>query len=252
MHYLWLFLTLLFHPGKGSMTDPPGSYFPSFKYVEEKAKIPMKKIPESGFSNIQMIPDLFFECHIAELNRKTCIALFYDASVRHYINLYFTERKDQIGPILKETEKYFPVFEKYLEEYHLPEELKFLPILESALSTTVESPSQAVGLWQFKKETGSQYGLRIDEYKDERTDPEASTIAACKYLAELFDRFGDWHMTLMAYQAGPGTISRAIETSGGETGFHDLILHLPEQTQNYLPAYIAVIYIFTYYEAHLF
>ena len=200
---------------------------------------------------ITAYPDLFFECHIAEMNSKTSINLFYNATVRHYINLYFTERIDQISIINDRSRVYFPVFMKYLEEFNLPSELKFLPILESALSETAVSSSGAVGLWQFKEETGISCGLQIDQFKDERVHPEASTIAACKYLLEMYDNFGDWNLALMAYQAGPGTIRRAIQSSGGKTSYFDLLPYLPEQTVKYLPAYFSVMYVFTYYMNHL-
>ena len=207
-------------------------------------------LPSVDLSDVFSVPDLYFECHIAKLNMETSIPLFYDATVRNYIDLYFTERKSRIAPIIEKAGVYFPLFQDYLEKNNLPPELKFLPILESSLSPEAVSPSEAKGLWQFKKETGIYCGLRIDDFVDERTDPEASTIAACKYLGELYNRFNDWHLALLAYQAGQGTIRRAVEKSGGKTTYHELFTFLPEQTQKYLPAYIAMIYIFTYYDNH--
>ena len=246
MFYLLVFLFSLTFPDK----VPPLEIFPDIECSTESSEIipPLISTPDS--TNIETVPDLFFECQIAELSRTTRIPLFYDETVRHYINLYFTERKNQIAPILAKSNEYFPIFQKHLEKSNLPHELKYLPILESALSATAVSASEAVGLWQFKKETGIHYGLRIDQDIDERINPEASTIAACKYLSEIYSRFGDWHITLMAYQAGPGTIQRAIEASGGKTSYHDLYNFLPEQTQKYLPAYVAMIYIFTNYKNH--
>lgn len=203
------------------------------------------------YSDITAYPDLFFECQIAEIGRNTHINLFYDEKVRYYINLYFTERKDQIFTILERSVKLFPLISKYLEEFNLPPELKFLPILESALSETAVSPSGAVGLWQFKKETGIHCGLIIDQKTDERIDPAAATIAACKYLEEIYNQFGDWHLTLLAYQAGPGTIRRAVESSGGKRTYRELVSYLPEQTVKYLPAFVSIIYVFTFYRDHL-
>lgn len=203
------------------------------------------------YLDIKDYPDLYFECHIAEINRNTQIELFYNEKVRDYINLYFTERIDQVFQILERSANFFPIFIKYLDEFDLPPELKFLPILESALSEIAVSPSGAVGLWQFKKETGIHCGLKIDHKIDERTDPSASTIAACKYLKEMNEQFGDWHLALLAYQAGPGTIRRAIENSGGKKTYKELISYLPEQTIRYLPAFISMIYVFTFYGNHL-
>ena len=206
---------------------------------------------EPDISEITAYPDLFFECHIAEMSRNTSIKLFYNTTVRHYINLYFTERIDQISIINDRSRVYFPVISKYLEKFNLPSELKFLAILESALSETAVSPSGAVGLWQFKEETGISCGLQIDKQNDERTNPEASTIAACKYLKEMYVMFGDWNLAVMAYQAGPGTIRRAIESSGGRTTYFELLPFLPEQTVKYLPAFFSIMYVFTYYGNHL-
>ncbi len=216
----------------------------------EEIKSPGAYVSEKEHHDIIMLPDLYFECHLAEINQGTRIQLFYDSTVRYYINLYFTERRNQIDPILERAEEYFPLFSRQLEKFDLPPELKYLPVLESALSSKAVSVSGAVGLWQFKKETGAYYGLRINNYLDEREDPVASTIAACRYLQELFRIFGDWHLTLMAYQAGQGTIKRAIKSAGGKTGYYDLYPFLPEQTKKYLPAYISMLYIFTNYRNH--
>ena len=250
MQQLIFLLVLVLYPKEINVSDPPGLLLTSLETPIVTTESNPAELPKTRFSDIEAIPDLYFEYHIAELANKTSIPLFYDETVRYYINLYFTERKNQIPTINERSVKYFPIFQKHLEKNNLPQELKYLPILESALSAKAVSPSSAVGLWQFKKETGIHCGLRIDHQIDERTDPEASTIAACKYLKEMYKQFGDWHMALMAYQAGPGTIRRAIETSGGKTGYHELYEYLPAQTQKYLPAYVAMIYIFTFYENH--
>ena len=176
MLYLLVFLFSLTIPDN----LPPLEFFPEFEFSTESSELILPIISTPDFTNIETVPDLFFECHIAELSRQTRIPLFYDETVRHFINLYFTERKDQIPPIIAKSDEYFPIFQKHLENFNLPHELKYLPILESALSTTAVSVSEAVGLWQFKKETGIHYGLRIDQVIDERTNPETSTIAACK------------------------------------------------------------------------
>jgi len=217
----------------------------------DKDKSTLPGTSDDEIPEINTFPDLYFECHIAEMNRHTCIDLFYNETVRYYIQLYFTERAIQVPEIAARSFIYFPRITEYLHEFNLPEELKFLPILESALSETAVSPSGAVGLWQFKKETGIYCGLQIDQWEDERMNAEASTIAACKYLNEMYEQFGDWHLALMAYQAGPGTIRRAIKNSGGKRKYEELIPYLPEQTVKYLPAFISVIYIFTYYRNHL-
>lgn len=250
MYFTVLLLTAFFSSAIISLNIPPEAEKMSLNSrIEETISSEKRNIKKDQF-DVKTIPDLYFECYIAEINLQTQIPLFYDTTVRYYINLYFTERKDQINTIRKKAEDYFPLFIRHLDKYNLPRELKFLPVLESGLSAMAVSVSGAVGLWQFKKETGAYYGLHIDNLLDERVDPEASTIAACKYLSELYRSFGNWHLTLMAYQAGPGTINRAIKSAGGKTGYNDLFPYLPAQTQKYLPAFISMLYIFNFYGNH--
>lgn len=199
---------------------------------------------------MQSYPSLFYEVYISGMNQNSEIGLFYDERVQSYINLYLTERRNQIPLITGRARQYFPVFEKYLREFGLPLELRFLPVIESALDPYACSPSQAVGLWQFKDATARAYGLRVDATVDERTDPELSTRAACRYLSELYKTFGDWHLALLAYNAGPGNVRNAIKSGQGPLPSSELSLYLSPAAQNYLPALVAVIYLFTYPENH--
>lgn len=199
---------------------------------------------------IPTYPDLFYEIHLADLNTRTDLDLFYDENVKNYIDIYLNERTDQLPEILDNIKIFFPLFEKYLEEYNLPTEIKYLPIIESGLSPVACSPSLAVGLWQFKEKTAQYFGLTVNEFIDERQDPELSTIAACKYLSSLYSQFGDWNLALLAYNAGPSNIKKAIKMAGGNKAYQDIYPWLSKPAKNYLPALNAVIYLFNNYENH--
>lgn len=211
--------------------------------------------PEGMISNkykneIKRFPELYYEIQIAEMNRYSEIGLFYDESVQAYINLYLDERMDQIPGLIAQAENYFPLFEKHLNEYQIPEEIKYVPVIESGLSPYACSPSKARGLWQFKEATASQYGLMVDQFRDDREDPLLSTIAACKYLSDLFDEFGDWQLALIAYNCGPTTLQNAIKNAGGNTDYATIHPFLPKPAQRYIPALIAVIYLLRNFDHH--
>ena len=195
-------------------------------------------------------PALYYEIQIAVLNKKTTLDLFYDPLVQEYINLFLNERRNDYLIFRKRADYYFPMLEKCLDEYNLPSEIKYLAVLESGLSPYACSPSMAVGLWQFKEQTATSFGLQVNEYLDERTDPELSTIAACRYLTRLYSRFNDWELSLIAYNAGPTTLSRAIEKNQGQNDYYTLNRYLPEPARRYLPALVALIYLFENHEKH--
>ena len=195
-------------------------------------------------------PDLYYEINIAELNSATSLYLYYDTRVQYYIDLYLNQRQEQLKEVIQLSDRYFPLFEKHLDTYKIPVEIKYLPVLESALSPTACSPSAAVGLWQFKEKTGRYYGLQINNTRDDRTDPELSTIAACLYLEDLYREFHDWNLALLAYNAGPVAVRKALSKHGNSADLHTILADLPEPARTYLPALIAIIYLFHDYNTH--
>lgn len=195
-------------------------------------------------------PELYYEIQIANLDKKLTLELFYDQTVQEYIDLFLNERLADYIVFKERSFIYFPMFEKYLAEYNLPPEIKYLAVLESGLSPTACSPSMAVGMWQFKEKTGTAFGLKINKLVDERTDPELSTIAACQYLKRLYERFNNWELSLLAYNAGPTALSNVIELNKGDLDYSTLVTHLPVPAQRYLPALVAIIYLFENYENH--
>ncbi|MGE0077658.1 MAG: transglycosylase SLT domain-containing protein [Bacteroidales bacterium] len=194
--------------------------------------------------------DLIYECQIAAIGKQSPIDFDYNNYVRRYIDIYTIERREQVAQMLGLAEMYFPLFDEYLDKYHLPLELKYLAVVESALNPMAISKSGAVGLWQFKINTGRMLNLSVSSYVDERMDPAKSTEAACQYLQYLYRTFNNWHLALAAYNVGPGAINNAIARSGGETDFWKLYDNLPESAQNYVPAFIAAAYIMKNFKSH--
>src|SRR5699024_5697395 len=150
------------------------------------------------------------------------------------------------------SEFYFPLFEKELDKYDLPLELKILPVIESGLNPKAKSRVGATGLWQFMYATGKMQGLAVSSYVDERMDPVKSTEAACQYISKLYQLFGNWNLVLASYNAGPGNVARAIRRSGGETDYWKIRKYLPRETANYVPAFMAALYVFNYADEHNF
>lgn len=188
-------------------------------------------------------PDLVYEYKIAAIGKLSPISFDYNSKVKRYIDIYSIERREQVSQILGLSELYFPLFDDLLDKYHLPLELKYLAIVESALNPLAVSKTGAVGLWQFKINSARMFNLKVNSYVDERMDPLKSTEAACQYLQYLYKIFNDWQLVLAAYNTGPGAVRTAIIKSNGETNFWKLYDYLPESAQNYVPAFIAAGYI---------
>lgn len=194
-------------------------------------------------------PEVYRERLLA-LDERSPFKLTYNAPVQAYIDLYAKNRREQTERMLGLKELYFPIFEQALDRYKLPQELKYLAVVESALFPGARSRAAAVGLWQFMIGTGKMYGLRVDSYVDERCDIYKSTDAACRYLRDLHDIFDDWELALAAYNCGPGNVNKAIRRSGGKLDYWSIYDHLPRETRGYVPAFIAVNYIFNHAAEH--
>lgn len=145
---------------------------------------------------------------------------------------------------------YFNMYEEYFNKYDLPKNLKYLSVIESALSPRIKSRAGALGLWQFMYGTGKMYGLKDNSYFDERMDPRKATDAACRYLKKLHDIYDDWNLALAAYNAGPGNVNRAIRRAGGKRTYWAIRPFLPKETQQYVPRFIAATYLFVYAKQH--
>lgn len=188
----------------------------------------------------------------ARLETMDCIVQpRYTNSVESYIKGYLSNDARKAKIILERTAVYFPIFEEYLEEHQMPEDLKYLAVVESGLNPKAVSRVGAVGLWQFMKETGGKdYGLRINSRIDERSCPHASTEAAMKYLSRAYDRFGSWELALASYNCGAGNVNRAIRRAGGEKDYWAISKYLPRETRNFVPAFLGAAYIVKYHQTH--
>ncbi len=180
----------------------------------------------------------------------TKMELVFNPVVKQQIEYYAGRRKSQVSYMLGEGKYYFPIFEEALDREGLPLELKYLPVIESALNPTARSRVGASGLWQFMAATGKMYDLEINSLVDERFDPHKSTDAAVKYLKSLYSKYNDWNLVIAAYNCGPGNVDKAIRRSGGLTDYWSIYPFLPRETRGYVPIFIAATYIMNYYQAH--
>jgi membrane-bound lytic murein transglycosylase D len=178
--------------------------------------------------------------------------LHYNDKVHAFINYFTIRDREYTRMVMRRKNLYFPLFEKYLAKYNLPDELKYLSIIESGLNPRAVSRARAVGLWQFMSATGKYYGLSNDRYIDERMDPEKSTDAACRYLRDLYGMFKDWELALAAYNTGPGNVRKAIRRSGYRKSFWEIYKYLPRETRAYVPQFVAMIYTMNYLDDHNF
>lgn len=178
------------------------------------------------------------------------IELPYNDVVQKFIDRYSGHLRRSVSIMLGAQNFYMPTFEEALEAYGLPLELKYLPVIESALNPNAVSHVGATGLWQFMLNTGKRYGLEVNSMVDERRDPVRASYAAAQYLRDLYHIFGDWNLVIAAYNCGPETINKAIHRSKGEKDYWQIYPYLPKETRGYVPAFIAANYIMTYYCDH--
>ena len=188
-------------------------------------------------------------------DRLSCIEsdipLVFNSFVRSHIDYFTIRNRKYTRTMLSRENVYFPLFEKYLEKHNMPRDLKYLAIVESGLNPKAASWAGAVGLWQFIKVTGKEYGLEQNQYIDERMDPEKSTDAAMRFLKRLYRTYGDWELAMAAYNCGPGNVNKAIRKAGGGTRtFWEIFPHLPRETRSYVPNMTAVIYAMNYAAEH--
>lgn len=194
------------------------------------------------------VPDSVYMDRLAKMN--SFIRLPYNDIVRNYIILYSEKMGVRIENILGLCSYYMPIFQETLNRYDLPEELKAMAIIESALNPTAVSRVGAKGMWQFMYGTAKMYGLHIDSFVDERLDPVKSADAAARYLRDAYNIFGDWNLAIASYNCGAGNVNRAIRRSGGSRAFWDIWPYLPRETRGYVPAFVGALYTMKYYKEH--
>ena len=206
-------------------------------------------VEKKDVSNVALSTEILKE-RLQKINAKTPFHIAYNPALEKVIKSYLKYRKRYYPALMAKAAYYFPMFEKHLDQYDIPLEMKYLAIVESALDPTAKSRVGATGLWQFMYPTGVQYKLKVSSYVDERQDPVRATIAACKYLSDLYNIFGDWDLALAAYNSGPGNVAKAIKRSGGYRNYWNIRPFLPQETASYVPAFYATMYLFEYQKEH--
>lgn len=196
----------------------------------------------------QTLPDSVYIQRLQSM--QSAVSLSYNNTVKNFITMYTVRKPKQVAVMLGLANYYFPLFEEALAKYGLPMELKYLPIIESALNPGANSVASAVGLWQFMYSTGKMYKLEISTFVDERRDPIKATEAAVKYLRDLYAIYKDWHLVIAAYNCGPGNVNKAIKRSGNARDYWKIYYRLPKETRGYVPAFIAANYVMNFYQSH--
>jgi membrane-bound lytic murein transglycosylase D len=195
-------------------------------------------------------PDSVYYYRMQQLDVSSPFDLVYNNSVKAFIDAYSHRYREGMRRVLGLSQMYFPMYEQILDQYNLPLELKYLSIVESSLRSTAKSRVGASGLWQFMYYTGKMYDLNVTSYVDDRCDPYKATVAAARHFKDLYAIFHDWQLVLAAYNSGAGNVKKAIIRSGGKTDFWSIRPYLPRETRDYVPAFMAVVYVMSHTNEH--
>jgi len=244
LKYIRICFFLLFIISLAAQGQEKRIYMPS----DDQSAIDSLARIEQGIPTALMIDPLLIQQRLKSIEGR--IPLVYNVHSHQFVEYFAFKKAAFTQRMLEKRDLYFPLYEKYLKLYNLPDELKYLSLIESGLETKALSNKGAGGLWQFMPYTArGDFGLRVDSFVDERFDPERATEAACKYMRQLYRIFGDWHMVLAAYNTGPGNVKRAIRKCGANN-FWGIYNCLPSQTRNYVPQYIAITYMMNFHWDH--
>lgn len=210
----------------------------------------VNSITANNIKSVFSINDRFSDAEVEQqiIDLSSEIDLKYTKEVKNLINVYISSGRPGSEAILSRSNYYFPLMEKIIAKHQLPEEIKYLSVIESGLRPTVRSKAGAVGLWQFISSTAKMYDLKIGSVQDDRQDLAKSTEAAMLYLNDLYERFGDWGLAIAAYNCGPGNINKAIRRSGGKKTYWEVQKYLPRETRRYLPKFVATMYVMNYFD----
>lgn len=196
------------------------------------------------------LPTELLKERLKKMDEKSPFNIEYNIGLENVIKSFLKNRKRAFERLMGVSQFYFPMFEESLAAQNIPLEIKYLAVVESALNPRAVSRVGATGLWQFMYQTGKQYDLNINSYVDDRNDPLKSSQAATQYMTNMYKIFGDWDLVLASYNSGPGNVAKAIRRSGGKQNYWNIRKHLPKETQGYLPAFLATMYIFEYHKEH--
>ena len=196
------------------------------------------------------LPTELLKERLRKMDEKSPFNIEYNIGLENVIKSFLKNRKKAFERLMGVSQFYFPLFEESLAAQNIPLEIKYLAVVESALNPRAVSRVGATGLWQFMYQTGKQYNLEINSYVDERSDPMKASKAATQYMTNMYKIFGDWDLVLASYNSGPGNVAKAIRRSGGKQNYWNIRKNLPKETQGYLPAFLATMYIFEYHKEH--
>ena len=196
------------------------------------------------------LPTELLKERLKKMDEKSPFNIEYNVGLENVIKSFLKNRKKGFERLMGISQYYFPMFEEALAAQNIPLEIKYLAVVESALNPRAVSKAGATGLWQFMYQTGKQYNLNIDTYVDERSDPTKASKAATQYMKNMYAIFGDWDLVLASYNTGPGNVAKAIRRSGGKQNYWNIRPFLHKETQGYVPAFLATMYIFEYHKEH--
>ncbi|HPW97152.1 MAG TPA: LysM peptidoglycan-binding domain-containing protein [Flavobacterium sp.] len=196
------------------------------------------------------LPTELLKEQLKKLNQKSAFNIEYNQGLENVIKSFLKNRRKSFERLMGISQYYFPMFEESLAAQNIPLEIKYLAVVESALNPRAVSRVGATGLWQFMYQTGKQYNLNIDTFVDERSDPLKASKAATQYMKNMYAIFGDWDLVLASYNSGPGNVAKAIRRSGGKQNYWNIRPYLHKETQGYVPAFLATMYIFEYHKEH--
>lgn len=196
------------------------------------------------------LPTALLKERLKRLDEKSPFNIEYNVGLENIIKSFLKYRKKAFERLMGISQFYFPIFEEALAAQNIPLEIKYLAVVESALNPRAVSRVGATGLWQFMYQTGKQYDLKVDTYVDERSDPLKASKAATQYMKNMYGIFGDWDLVLASYNTGPGNVAKAIRRSGGKQNYWNIRPYLHKETQGYVPAFLATMYIFEYHKEH--
>jgi len=240
--------TFVYHPTSNCIDE---------RWIAELTNTELSEIMYSDISSLNIDSDVSYvlssavlKKRLAKMDAKSPFNIEYNTALENTIKAFLKNRTKVFERLMAVSEYYFPMFEEHLAKYNIPMELKYLAIVESALNPKAKSRVGASGLWQFMYPTGKQYNLEVNSYVDERYDPLKATDAACQYLLNLYEIFGDWSLVLASYNAGPNNVSKAIRRSGGSQNYWNIRKFLPRETANYVPAFLATMYIYEFKKEH--
>ena len=244
-------ITVTNEKGEKEIIELPGGMTCEFDSLLTEYNVKTYLKPDADCNMPDVNPVYDKEVYKERLSKMpTVIEMPYNDAVQQMIDRYSIKLRKSVSMMLGIQNFYMPIFEEALEAYGLPLELKYLPVVESALNPNAVSRVGATGLWQFMITTAKRYGLEIKSLVDERRDPVKASYAAAHYLKDLYKIFGDWNLVIAAYNCGPDNITKAIHRSKGETDYWQIYPYLPKETRGYVPAFIAANYIMTYYCDH--